>query len=102
MRHASARHSEGGCDRKYPVKLWDGEVGEFLIRTFYVDHVLVAQLREALEKIHRAIGGVAGLLARIDAQAVGFELLVLRASLAQNLAIYRPREPLGKRGVSNA
>jgi hypothetical protein len=66
-----------------------------------VDHVLVAQLREALKKDPPRHWGSCGLHALIDAPAVGFELLVLRASLAQNLAMYRPREPLGKRGVSN-
>lgn len=100
MRHACARRSEGsGCGWKYPVKLWDGELGEFLIRTFGVDRVLVARLREALKKIHRALG-VAGRHGQIHALAVGVELLVVRASLGQNLAIYRPRGALDERGLS--
>lgn len=101
MRQACARRSEGsGRGWKYSVRLWDGELGEFLIRTFGVDRVPVARLREALTKIHRTLG-VAGRHGQIDALAVGFELLVVRASLGQNLAIYRPRGALDERGLSN-
>jgi len=62
---------------KIALQAWHCEVRKLILRRRGVRHVLITELGEPVERLHRSIGRIAGLERQEDSPANGFQFFIL-------------------------